>query len=551
MKYTAIILLLAVPVTIALFSSSHTTTVKTYPELIAALSKASSGDTIKIDGKIAIVSNTVVPGGVILSGGTFYSDSMYPGDQYRAMLVTGGPNVTIKGVVMIGPNGDILDHDTSAGYACAIRNNYPGLTVDSCLFKNWDKWGIFLYVQDKCVIKNSEFEFIRRAGYGYGIWTGGSGSEQYGSCLIENNRFNYCRAAIDGSGHLNSYAFINNWIGRNQLYYNVKRHPSGAKNYFGGLSTRVENNVFLSTQQHFELPYPQDTGITKVTYNCFTRKDCDTFAPAGMIGGRLYWTIDTHNVIVKGNYFNGQGMNLPTAILKYDKDSVRVGGTVKFEANPSSGYIWRFGYGKADGNEQRVRKYNMVYSFPGIYTASLAVVNSENKQSKNVFKTIRVYPATGTWLTFNIKDNYNSNKSGYAIKQVFIDSVLVWSDDVAGVEGWQKVSISCDSLKHTIHFRLACKSPQTDPLKTEVYMWIDDVAICSTTSMTGYDFEGPSLPPGWRQQFSPASVCPGQAVSTAITTEDCRSGEQSIRIRFPFGSKACSGLYGEFNLTTK
>ena len=553
MKKEILITAVVTTIILGIFLSGKTYTVKNTTEFLAALDSAKYGDEILVNGIINLSAhpNTVIPMGIILNGknGYIFSSTFCPGDQYKAMLVTGGPDVTIKNLTLIGPSGDIMDHDTSTGYACAIKSNYSGLTVDNCLFKNWDKWAIYLYFQDRCTIKNSEFEFIRRAGYGYAIWTGGAGSDSVSACTIEDNRFDYCRACIDGSGHRNSYYFKNNWIGRNQLYYNVKRHPSGNKNYYGGITTFVDNNIFLSTQQHFELPYPMDKGMTVVTNNYFTRKDLDSIAPAGMIGGRFYWALDTPNVIVSGNHFNGEGIKLPVAKIN-SVDSIRAGSTIKFECPDSySGYIWRFGTGKADGNEQRVRKYNQVYSTPGTYTASLAVINGSNKQSENTQKEIRVYPSSGTYLTFNIKDSYNG-RTWYCYKQVLIDSTVVWQDDIAGNEGWQKVVIPYDTTKkHTVHFRLICKSEEKNPIKTEVYMWLDDVAICSPTSFKSWRFEdGYKLPSMWYQAFSSPSICPGQGISTAVTTEDCRSGEQSLRIRIPYNSKPCAGMYAEFNL---
>lgn len=554
MKKEILILATITAVTLGIFLSGKSYVVKNTTEFLSALDSAGYGDEIMVEGIINLSNhpNTVIPSGVILNGvnGYIFSVSMYPNDQYKAMLVTGGPDVTIKNLTFIGPNGDILDHDTSTGYACCIKSNYTGLTVDKCSFKNWDKWAIYLYFQDKCFITNSDFEFIRRAGYGYAIWTGGAGSEINGTCVISNNRFDYCRACIDGSGHRNSYYFKNNWIGRNQLYYNVKRHPSGNKNYYGGINTFVTGNTFLSTQQHFELPYPMGQGTTNVSYNYFTRKDRDPIAPAGMIGGKFYWTIDTPNVQVYGNHFDQEGMNLPVAHMTYDKDSLQAGQVAKFECKDNySGYVWRFGAGKADGNEQRVRKYNMLYSQPGTYTASLAVVNGSNMQSENTQHEIKVYPSSGSWLTFNIKDSYNG-RSGYCYKQVIIDNKIVWQDDVAGNEGWQKVVIPYDTtVKHVIRFRLYCKSQELDPIKTEVYMWLDDVAVCSPYNFKSWRFEdGYKLPSMWYQAFSSPSLCPGQGISTAVTTEDCRSGEQSLRIRIPYNAKPCAGMYTEFNL---
>lgn len=80
-------------------------------------------------------------------------------------------------------------------------------------------------------------------------------------------------------------------------------------------------------------------------------------------------------------------------------------------------------------------------------------------------------------LSFKVKDSRISNKSaGFHFKQVVLNDVVIWEDDVAGDEEWQqvKIPISLESGKNRIMLRVYEKRGVSGFL---VNVWWDDVEI--------------------------------------------------------------------------
>ena len=239
--------------------------------LLAALQNAQSGQLIYVDDTATInlsdKTNSIIPEGVTLASGRgnqsegalIFSNSTFSDKEFNSMFTTGGKNVRITGLRLRGPNPDILDHDYQLNkVACGIRSQHTLLEVDNCELWAWDKWAIWLYVSDQSHIHHNYIHHTIRNGYGYGVWIGGSGKEQYANALIEANLFEACRHCIASSGHLNSWDAKYNVFMNRQLYVNVDRHGQG-RGAVGGINTHLHHNLFLSRQVHFELPYPADS----------------------------------------------------------------------------------------------------------------------------------------------------------------------------------------------------------------------------------------------------------------------------------------------------
>jgi hypothetical protein len=80
-------------------------------------------------------------------------------------------------------------------------------------------------------------------------------------------------------------------------------------------------------------------------------------------------------------------------------------------------------------------------------------------------------------ISFKVKDSRISNKSaGYHFKQVVLNDVVIWEDDVAGDEGWQrvKIPISLESGTNRVMLRVYEKQGVGS---FSVNAWWDDVEI--------------------------------------------------------------------------
>jgi uncharacterized membrane protein len=80
-------------------------------------------------------------------------------------------------------------------------------------------------------------------------------------------------------------------------------------------------------------------------------------------------------------------------------------------------------------------------------------------------------------LSFKVSDSYRSNKNkGYLFKQVLLNELVIWEDDVAEDEGWQevKIPITLDNGINRLMLRIYAKQ---DSRKFPLTIWWDDVRI--------------------------------------------------------------------------
>ena len=82
-------------------------------------------------------------------------------------------------------------------------------------------------------------------------------------------------------------------------------------------------------------------------------------------------------------------------------------------------------------------------------------------------------------LSFKVSDSYSSNRSeGYLFKQVLVNELVVWEDDVEGDEGWQevKIPITLDNGTNSLMLRVYAKQDSRG-LSFPLNVWWDDVRI--------------------------------------------------------------------------
>lgn len=546
-------------------------------EFLDALARAKTGeiiyipeiDTIDLTGS----KNLIIPGGVTIAsnrgqgesqGGMITYSSFWPQAQYIAMFVTGGINVRITGLRIQGPNPEIWDHDNSLLYANAIRTLHEGIEIDNVEAWAWDKWFLYLYVANKAYIHHNYIHHTQRAGYGYPIWCGGSGSEVNAITKIYANMFEAARHCIASSGHRNSWEAKYNVILNHQLYVNFDRHQSGNSG-IGGKNTTLMYNLDISAQDRnvgFAYPDTLAGGSTLIANNYFKN-------PSNNTGGcgNVYDLKDTvfygGKVEFKGNHFNSEGMILPKAIISTDKAEGLAPLTIYFDGggsyDPDSNdiveYYWRFADGDYSGNELRTSNGKYTFQEPGVYTIGLFVKNTYGVPSEIAQKTIVVNPTSGKYiLSCWIKDSYPYEKSERYFKQILVDNQVVWSEDVSFDEGWQHIVLDISSFggpnsKHKIAFRLYSKNgvPVLYTDVSEIFMWVDEVWVFGSTeiiSASNYSLENLKMYPPFNQAFYYPTGYKSNT-STAVTTEEARGGEKSFRLRFGLGGIIVPGQWGE------
>jgi hypothetical protein len=194
----------------------------TLDELLDALAKARSGDTVFIDGSVEIdctervfIEQQVieVPEGVTLAsdrgvgrskGALILSDTF----ATRPLIRIGGPGVRITGMRIQGPDPKrrLEHHDRcfleGRGHeyyykfpiSDGIFTEHSSLEVDNCELGGWSHGAVSLSAGEGHHIHHCFIHHNQYNGLGYGICHGNAFS------LIEQNLFNYNRHSIAGSG---------------------------------------------------------------------------------------------------------------------------------------------------------------------------------------------------------------------------------------------------------------------------------------------------------------------------------------------------------------
>jgi len=249
---------------------------KDLDELLDALAKAKSGQTIFIPGKTEIdctariyIEDLVVeiPGGVTLAGNRgqdgsagalIYSDAIDTKPLIRIM----GPEARITGLRVRGPspkryldhyhrsfveklpNGKRRGHDYyyKLPYSRGIVTEHPGLEVDNCEISGFSHTGIFLDKGDDHHIHHNFIHHCQYQGLGYGVVHNVSMS------LIERNLFDWNRHSIAGRGWSDSgYVARHNVELGTSLAHCFDMHGKTVKGQrIAGTTIRIHNNTFRS-----------------------------------------------------------------------------------------------------------------------------------------------------------------------------------------------------------------------------------------------------------------------------------------------------------------
>lgn len=528
-------------------------TATTLDELVTNLYMSIAGDSVFIPANVSIdaTNRTItIPGNVTLygtrskydigRGGLIFSNSKtaFPGGL--PMIQTGGENVTISNLRLRGATGEITDFDYTDGLAKGVHGNHKGLKVLCCEIYYFDLWGVYLYVPANSFVMNNYFHHCRNAGYGYGVWVGGSGTKYEGDSYIVGNIFSACRSAVDGSGHYSNMYILNNTFLPQQHYTSLSRHGQGSGGCKGGNKTIVRNNLLLSKQRAFTIPYAAtDTGYIEIQDNIIRSLTCSTgqISSIGCDGDLVCQGIAPFNQ----NYLY-QPTFTPT-ITSNKGDTVIEGDMVTFIGQGADFYWWRIAESKVQQPEVCSGSITFGFPKPGVFITTLIAFKGNDVSI--IYKTTVVLPKTGTWITAAIKDSYSDNLTGKFFKSMYVNDVEVWKDDVQGYEGWERISFRCDSTIRSIAFSLTSPNGCSQGEISELFCWFDAISIVSPSGVKFYDsFEDRVL---WQLTTN----ANGAGVSTQNPVGEIRDGEKSFLIRKAMGADARSGWGGTIKRTFK
>ena len=192
---------------------------------------------------------------------------------------------------------------------------------------------------------------------------------------------------------------------------------------------------------------------------------------------------------------------IPSGVIVADADSGEVPLTVKFTATGSSSdvttYNWHFGDSCATDNITRVTAHDdtvsHTYGEVGRYTVELLVFDSAGIPDYT-FKTIKVKPSSGNYLSAWVYDNWEDNNSGYYKWQIKMDNWVVAEHDIAGDNAWEHVVVDVTdtlALKDSFNLTLQIICTRDTSYFWQPMVFFDDVHIFGADVRNGsFDSSG-------------------------------------------------------------
>ncbi|UCD19955.1 MAG: T9SS type A sorting domain-containing protein [candidate division WOR-3 bacterium] len=496
-------------------------------QLKSALSSATAGDVIYVMDTVQINLKgegiIVVKPGVTLASGRgrvlgdtiswgalIYDDSMYyPSNRYE--LFQAKSHARITGLRL-------------RGFYDELEGGRDGL--DSCGI--WTMWGVHL-ADHGAEIDNCEIWGFRRAVYNQGtdydtvyvhhnyfhegcindvyhVLIGNQNTRRRG--IIEANYFDHSRSPVMGEGtgaYYPSFEARYNITGEHGVYNALDQHGSDENNPpspCGG--DWIHHNT---VKGNYYATCPLGVWVRGIPTDSFWVNDNWFYAPDSAEALGFGFGGDGTNSRFWNNYYAETPQaevipRIPTANISISVDSGSAPLSVTFKATGSSGgsggyglrsFYWRFGDNYharfADIDDSVTHTYNDI----GLYKAELMVVNDLGVVDKE-YVDINVVPADGrNYLSFWARDNENYASTGYFVKQCLVNGNVLWSEDVAGYEGWEHIILDLtdsiagmDSVE--IAFRLYCTQYNSGFLNQKLRFTVDDVHLHGGNVVNG-DFE--------------------------------------------------------------
>ncbi|MDD5678007.1 MAG: PKD domain-containing protein [Kiritimatiellae bacterium] len=537
-------------------------------ELTNALASAVSGDIIYIDDNAQINltggrgEEIHVPGGVTLASGRGWAGSdgglLYTTNSamYLAILMAAGPNVRFTGFRLRGPDPEIAMYPDVYQFANGISSTNPNLTVDNCEISGWAHTAVYLDAGcTNAYIHHNYIHHNRRHGLGYGVSHGYPTAIAHINSIIEANLFDYNRHNIASTGWSGvSYEARYNIVLEHPYLHSFDVHGYGD---YPGLAqdwTFIHHNTFFSDWAPYAVTLGgvpgEEAHIHHNWFPCFMNSDKAIYCYGGYENVTIY--NNAYNLTIPENVL----ATMPIAIAGASTNTVAAGSTVTFCATNSYdpdgqlvSYRWNFGDGNtAVGAESLSSNADYTFNDPGRYNVSLLVGDDRGIVARDIIP-ITVTPTSGQYvLSFWIKDSCrNSALTGYYYKQVLIDDVVVWEDDIAGDEKFQHIVLDVSNYiagksQISLALRGYCETEvaPSSPLAEGLIICWDDVALFGGNVVNG-DFE-PTATSKWT--FSQSS----SLWSGAYSATDVRSGYTAYWITIGYTTVA-SGSWGQAQQT--
>ena len=187
---------------------------------------------------------------------------------------------------------------------------------------------------------------------------------------------------------------------------------------------------------------------------------------------------------------------------------------------------------------------NLVFDQPGRILMKAQTFNRLGLYDETL-TPIEIYPEKPYVLTAKVMDSYRGEMTGKYEKRILINGQTAWSDDVAGDENWQHITISIDDyidpadpdvdIKFVLH---ALSDVAIDEI-VEIRLTIDDVHVFGGQVGNG-TMEAAS---GWRYDETHALW------SGRFSTIDKFSGTRSYQLSHPYNKPALGGTQASLSQT--
>lgn len=532
--------------------------VTTKSELLSALGSAGAGDVIYVaDGaeiNMGTTKQVVIPTSVTLAsgrgrilgdtiswGGLIYTDEH--DEEIECLFRTGGTNVRITGLRIRGPDPEVGDRLNDHSYhrlitGLQLQHNNP--EVDNCEIYGWSRAGIQVtsnvHPDYPAYIHHNHIHHNRGAGLGYGIVMSGNSD-----VIIEANYFNYCRHYIASTGdYTQSYEARWNICGRHGNFHGIDRHGTAG---YGGKSTLLHHNTLKNTApQHCYgvsiRGVPVD--IARINNNWFWQPD----------SASAIHLVSNENVVIYDNQYDtipssGVSAKLPVAVINISTDSGAVPLSVLFDGTDSydnDGSIAWYEWTDGDGHTVRNAIMNYTYSNVGIYNAELTVIDNDGIEDIEYATIIAAPSVDSQFLSLWVKDSYRDDSTGFFSIRVFIDSDMIWTQDVAGDSNWIHIVENVTDVignkdSVTITLQVYCEKDMTGEFR-ELQVYFDDVVLFWGGVMNG-NFEADNND-DWIYDY-----CTGFLATGYYVSEDTRSGNFSYMITQQYETNCYEGAYGQ------
>lgn len=538
------------------------------PGLISALAAATPGQIIYIDDKAEIdlsgLNNLKIPANITLASGRgrngskgalLYSQSH---NIRISLFLVNGDKVRITGLRLYGTDTEMSDHTYGGNYKLGdgISSGFSDLEVDNCEIYGWGHAGIYLTTGSHySYIHHNYIHHNRRYGLGYGVCLGYATASNPIFSLIEGNLFDYNRHHIAATGTPgNSYEARYNI----SLTFNVSHcfdmhggADRGDGTNIAGDSIRIHHNTFRDTRQNAVCIRGIPQNEAKIHNNWFYHDN---------VSSAVRQTNATGNISVYDNFLGivppsgtalvAPKINVNSQVGISPMEITFDGSNDPGPAVPLSAWYWKFGDGNSDiGEEAQGKRVKFTFMDPGRYNVMLTVSDNDGI-TNNTLVPVTVIPTDRAIISFWIKDSFREDTPGYFRKEVLLDGVNIWQEDIAGDQKWEHVCIDVtdrvfNKASIKIALRVTCLKNISfpDPLNlytytgfTDLFVFLDDVTLFGLEVKNG-DFESAG---NWTYSEGNGTIPSG-----SFSAMDARSGYSSFMLTFPYLGKPVAGAWAQ------